>query len=208
MNSDEANDVLSSGRYDEYISYLVQKEFPRWLFPQDEVPSEIDELIQHTRIKLWDALQKRSIENVKAYIASIVRNGIIDVIRRHRRHISLSLDEYGELCRGTLLVQPGEGMRDPAYEFEQREKTIECTTRLVMAILSLPRAQRFAMICALKELLDDVRLLGQVLNSYNLDINAFAWPDDPRRRHTLQVSLSYARKKLRVLLKRMFEQDR
>ncbi|SRR6266487_1463769 len=207
MNSDEANEVLSSGRYDEYISYLVQKEFPRWLFPQDEMHLEIDELIQRTRIKLWDALQKRSIECLKAYIASIVRRGIIDMIRRHRRHISLSLDEYGELHQGTLLVQPGEGMRDPAYEFEQREMSVEYITRIVIAILTLPDAQRFAMICALKELLDDVRLLGQVLSTYNIDINTIAWPDDPRGRHTLQVSLSYARKKLRILLKKMFEQE-
>jgi len=208
MNSDEANEVLSSGRYDEYISFLVQKEFPRWLFPQDQIQLEIDELIQRTRIKLWDALQKRHIENLKAYIASMVSHGIIDVIRRHRPHISLSLDEYGEVCRGTLLVQPGEGIRDPAYEFEQREMTIEYITRLVVAILTLPAAQRFAMICALKELVDDVRLLEQVLSSYNIDINTFVWPADPRGRHTLQVSLFYARKKLRILLKRMFEQER
>jgi DNA-directed RNA polymerase specialized sigma24 family protein len=192
-----------SSEYDEYIYFLVQKNFPRWLFWEDEVNLEIDDLVQQTRIKFWMALQKRCIVHHKAYIGLMVRNGIVDIMRR-RRNLLLSLDDYGEMRPGAMLVASGEGMRDPAYEYELKEIILEQTEhmmRIVSAILALPPRQRFAVIYQLKGLLDDIWPLAKALKAHNIDIEAFDWPEEKVDICNIRASLHYARKKLRILLR-------
>lgn len=207
MNDDSVSEFLSSETHDDYISDLVQREFPRWLFLRDEVSLEIDELTQKVRIKFWVALQKQHISNQRAYIRKMVSNGITDIIR-HKRNLSLSLDEYGELCQGTILVAASEGMCDPAFEYEQKEGTIERVTQIVIVILTLPPTQRRAMLCVLKGLLDDVRPLRKVLRAYNVDIDAVNYPEGKFDAHKLQASLCHARKKLHCLLKSVRDEER
>jgi DNA-directed RNA polymerase specialized sigma24 family protein len=198
-----------ASEYDEYIYTLAQRNFPRSLFSEDEVYLEIDDLVQQTRIKFWLASQKHNIANQKAYIGFMVRNGIVDLIRRRRKNLSLSLDEYGELRQGTMFVASGEGMRDPAHEYEQKESMLEQTERItsiVIAILTLPPVQRLAMIYQLKDVLDDVRPLAKILKAHNIDIEAIDWPEERLEVYKVRASLYYARKKLRILLRTVLDE--
>jgi DNA-directed RNA polymerase specialized sigma24 family protein len=197
-----------SSEHDEYISYLTQRNFPRWLFWEDEVGLEIDEFIQQTRIKFWMASQKRCITNHKAYIGFMVRNGIVDLIRR-RRNLSLSLDEYGESRPGAMLVASGEGLRDPAYEYELKEIIVEQTEhmmRIAIAILALPPAQRLAVIYQLKDVLEDIRPLTKVLKAHNIDIEGIDWPEERVDAYKVRASLYYARKKLHIVLRKILDE--
>lgn len=202
------DDFELSPEHDEYIHMLVQKNFPRHLFSEDEVHLEIDELIQIMRIRFWMASRKYCIRNYKAFIGLMVRRGIIDITRR-RRNLSLFFDEFGELRLGTTLVASAEGMRDPAYEYEQKERMIEQTeriTRIALIILTLPPVQRLAVIYLLKDISDEVWPLVKVLKAHDIDIEAMDWPEDKIDISKVRASLYYARKKLRNLLKSMLDE--
>lgn len=138
----------------------------------------------------------------------MVRRGIIDITRR-RRNLSLFFDEFGELRLGTTLVASAEGMRDPAYEYEQKERMIEQTeriTRIALIILTLPPVQRLAVIYLLKDISDEVWPLVKVLKAHDIDIEAMDWPEDKIDISKVRASLYYARKKLRNLLKSMLDE--
>jgi DNA-directed RNA polymerase specialized sigma24 family protein len=202
------DDFELSPEHDEYIRMLVQKNFPRYLFSEDEVDLEIDELIQVMRIRFWMASRKYCIRNYKAFIGLMVRRGIIDITRRHR-NLSLFLDEFGEPRQGIILMAAEEGMRDPAYEYEQKEHMIEQTehiTRIALIILTLPPVQRRAIIYLLKDISDEVWPLVKVLKAHNIDIEAMDWPEDKIDVSKVRASLYYARKKLRNLLKSMLDE--
>jgi len=102
---------------------------------------EVDELAQAVRVKLWKACQKQPIKHPRAYIMAVARTTAIDVIRRHKSVLYLSMNVYGELEQGNLLMTLNEGFKDPALEIELVEVEPLFLASLVEAILTLPPRQ-------------------------------------------------------------------
>ena len=187
-------------QYDAYIRDLVRKKVPRNIVPPEKLRDEIEELAQRVRIKLWHVLQKKHIANFETYISLIVLSEVIDMVRRYRPILALPINEDGELYQGNIIATPGEGMQDPAYEIEQTEVLNDFTRETTEALLKLPPRQQYAMICALKDRLDDVLPLIDRLRSYVIDIDEIHWPEEKDELQRLRASLAVARKKLRSLL--------
>jgi DNA-directed RNA polymerase specialized sigma24 family protein len=191
----DADEILE--QYDAYIVALVQKKIPRNCVRDEVLHDEIDELAQNVRIKLWQALRKKRINNPKAYIRSIVYTEVIDIVRQRPLTLPLPLTEEGELYQGNLVVTPSQGMLDPAYEVEQEGAIKELLKKTAEAVLKLPPQQQRAMICSLKDQVDDILLCLDVLRNY-VDIEVPNWPAKGNELRSLRTSLSIARKKLRT----------
>src|SRR5438876_7215263 len=76
--------------------------------------SEIDDITQMVRIKLWRALQEKQIQYPQAYIRRMIHNELNDFWRRRPSPLPPSSDEDGEIKSGNALVTLSEGMNDPA----------------------------------------------------------------------------------------------
>jgi DNA-directed RNA polymerase specialized sigma24 family protein len=158
---------------------------------------EIDELVQLVRIKLWHALERKEIMYPKAYIRRIVYSEIVDMTRRQKRPVQpLPEDEEGEIYSGKLLVSPSEGMADPAEVVEQREEVRGRMKDVVGVVLQLPARQRHAMICTLRDRVDDPQLLIDAFKQNKCEMQQWQWPQMRKEKILLQASLSYARRAL------------
>lgn len=191
----DVNEILE--QYDAYILGLARKKVPRNIVPPEMLRDEIEELAQRVRIKLWHVLQKQRIAHLETYISLIVLSEVIDMVRRYHPILSLPTDEDGELYQGNVIAMPSEGMQDPAYEIEQAEALNDSTKESFEALLKLPPRQQYAMICALKDQLDDVLPLIDMLKNYPMNIDEINWPKEKDELQRLRASLAVARKKLR-----------
>lgn len=197
-------------QYDEHIRAAARKAIPRRLFSQEVLDLEIDDLTQAVRIKLWQMLQKKhAILNPKTYIYYMARSGAIDMVRRHKQIVALSLDEYGELVQDMLFItmKASQEVQDPACVLEEWETLHEYISKASELIVQLPLQQRLALICALKERLEDVRPLGRALWEKGIDIEVVNWPEGEVEQHRLKASVSQARKKLRCSLGELVAQS-
>ena len=192
-DSNEINAILRQN--DDYIVALAREKVPRHIVSPEMLDLEIHELAQRSRIKLWRALQKNRITNIKPYIKCIVRSESVDMVRRYKPHLPLPVDEDGELFQGNALLAPGEGMQDPLYELEQKEMAEEYITQAVDVLRSFPPCQRQVMICSLKDQVDDVSTLTKAFKKFEIDV--VSWPSEKEEVIKLKASLSAARKKLR-----------
>ncbi len=192
----EIDEILSQN--EDYILVLARNKVPRHLTSPEVLDLEIQELAQRSRIKLWRTLQKSRIIHIKAYIRCIVHSVSMDMIRGDKPDLPLPLDEEGELYQGNVLVTPSEGMQDPLYELEQKERVAEYITQVADVLRSLPLCQRRVMICSLKDQLDDVLTLAQAFKNFEINIEAVRWPSKKKEVQNLRASLSVARKKLRA----------
>jgi hypothetical protein len=183
-----------------YIIALARQEVPFSIVSHAVLRDEIDELAQSTLIKYWLALTRRQIISPKAYIRSIAHSQALDMLRRYKPILPLPLDEEGEIYHGNAMVVPGEGMQDPAQEFERDEIVVDWLEKIVGGILSLPRCQQYAMICSLKDHLEDTHPLLNAFREHGIDIEAIQWPQKKADVQSLQSSLSVARKKMRALI--------
>src|SRR5947209_7874286 len=183
--------------FDGYIRSLVERKVPRALMPRETLNMEVDDIVQNVRIKLWQALQRREIINLGAYIRCIIHTECVNMVRGHKPILPLPINEEGELYQGKVLVAPGQGMQDPAYEFEYQEALADWMMEIVDAVLALPQQQRHAMLSVLKDWSNDVLPLANALIDRGVDLEAVYWPKEKEELHTLRVSRSIARKKLR-----------
>ncbi|GAC1666636.1 MAG: hypothetical protein PVS3B1_02930 [Ktedonobacteraceae bacterium] len=196
----------SSTEYDEklkqanpYILDVVRRKIPRAIVSRDVLDLEIDEIAQRTSIKLWQAMQREQILNVRSYINRVVYTEVIDFIRRYKPVSPLPLDEDGELYPGQILTTLSHATPDPAEEFEQAQEYYGLIMWLAQNVRILPPKQRQAMICALKDYSMDNTLLIEVFMLYDLDIANTHWPLEMHTLQSLRASLSIARKKLHAL---------
>lgn len=207
QKSDPYNDFLT--QYDEYIRTVASKAIPRRLFAREVLDLEIDDLAQSVRIKLWQTLEReRPILNPKAYIYRIAYTGAIDILRRHKHTFPLALDEYGELVQDILLAvlrQEGE-TQDPAYMLEEKETISEYIRQATELVLLLPRHQQLAILCWLKDLLEDIYPFTQALSERGINLEMVNWPKEKEELHRLKASVSIARKKLRPLYSSLISQ--
>lgn len=193
----DVNELLE--RFDMYIVALARTKVPRNIVRPAMLADEIEELAQKVRIKLWQTLRKQRVNNPGAYIRCIVHTEVIDMVRRYRSTLSLPLDEDGELNQGNVIFAPGQAMQDPGYEVEQAEELDDSMQGISEAIIQLPPRQQYAMICSLKEQIDDVLPIMDTLREQLTDIDAINWPVEKNEMQSLRASLSIARKKLQSL---------
>jgi DNA-directed RNA polymerase specialized sigma24 family protein len=186
-------------QHDTYIVDLARKKVPRNVVRPEMLRDEIDELAQRVRFKLWLTLRKKRINNLRAYIRSVVYTEVINMVRQYQAALPLPLDEDGELYQGNIIATPGEGMQDPAYEIEQEEAIDDYMTEAVEAVVKLPPRQQQAMICSLIDKIDDVLPLIDTLRNHAINIEEVNWPEESDELQRLQASLSIARKKLRKM---------
>lgn len=178
-----------------YIVALARQKVPRNIVHPDMLKDEIDELVQSSLIKLWLALRKKEIVNLQGYINSIVRTQVVDMVRRHKPFISLSLDEEGELYYVNVLTVLNE------EEFERDESLVDWIEEIAGNVLALPPCQQHAIICSLKDYFEDNHPLFRLLKSNGIDIEGIHWPHDKDKLQSVRSSLSIARKKMRALKK-------
>ena len=196
-NNPNVNDILK--QFDPYIVMLAKKQFysPGKTISNGNV--DIDELIQKVRIKLWQALKTRHINNKHAYISCIVRSVWIDAMRQ-KRYSHLLLDEDGELSDGNILITTSQGMHNPSEEFEEQESLAEKSVLLVQLIQTLPPCQQHAMLWFLKDKIDSISTLKTFMD-YGFNVRTTSGPESKIHQLRSQASLSIARKKLRKLHK-------
>ena len=187
---------------DGYVRSLAGRKFPRSVVREEMLDMEVEEVVQNTRIKLWQALQKRKIINLEAYVRCIVYTECVNMVRGYKYLFSLSLNEEGELYQGKVLMMASQGMQDPAYELEYREAVTAWMMEIVDEVLALPHQQRHAMLCVLKEWSSDILPLANALVNRGVDIEAVHWPKEKEGLHKLRVSRSIARGKLRAVRKK------
>ncbi|HEY7414731.1 MAG TPA: sigma factor [Ktedonobacteraceae bacterium] len=194
--SEDIDDILE--QYGPYISVLARN-YAQRILCIGIIEDEIEDIAQEARVRLWETiiLKRKHISHPKAYIHRIIRNLCVD---RTRRTLLLPLPENadGELLQGNVLIIPGEGLQDPAHEFEQKEMLVCGCAALATEILQLPYVQRCAVVAWLKERRDEASLLLlQYLKGRGLDINAISCPKRADEVQRQRASLWAARKKLR-----------
>ena len=164
---------------------------------------ETDELVQRVRIKFWHTLCDKRIDYPRTYIKRIVHSEFIDMVRRLKPQHTLALpvDEEGELYQGDMLIAPGEGMNDPASEYEEQMAVTSRIKELVDAVLQLPERQQRAIICTLRDRVDDIDALAQEFKERKSDLNAWQWPQGHSEKLLLRASLAYARNKIGLHMK-------
>ena len=160
---------------------------------------ELDEIIQRVRIKLWQALEKRDIHYPYAYIKLIIQSEFIDMKRRQKPYLSLSIDE--KLTHDEVEIA-ARHMADPAEAMAQQVDASTCLKEMTRAVLALPPRQQYAIICSLKERVDDLRQLIEAFKEYKMDIQTIQWPAGKAEKHLLQASLIPAKKTLAKSLAR------
>ncbi|HLI91816.1 MAG TPA: hypothetical protein VKV37_24220, partial [Ktedonobacteraceae bacterium] len=188
-------------QHEAYILAQARRLVPRNIFSPEVIDLETDELVQKSRIKLWQALQERVITNPRAYIKAVVRSEAVNATRQQGPLLPLPVDADGELRQEGVIGRSGEDTQDPAMIFERKEQMVEQTARAVSNTLALPQCQRRAMICALKEDVDDAQLLAREFRRHGVNIEAIHWPRDKAAAHRSKASLAPARRKLCRLMK-------
>jgi DNA-directed RNA polymerase specialized sigma24 family protein len=184
-------------QHDRYINALARKKIPRNLIPPEMLSDEIDELAQKIRIKLWQVLQKQQIIYPRAYLNCIAYTESIDMVRRYKSAQTLFIRTDCETYPGNSKEGPDEGVEDPAKKLEQEEEITGWLKGIAEEVCMLPPRQLQAMICSLKDQIDDFLPLLDALRSRGVYIEEINWPCDREEVRRLQVSLSIARKKLR-----------
>jgi len=154
---------------------------------------EIDEITQRVRIKFWGALKEKPIEYPRAYIRTIVTNEFNDISRKRKAPLPLPTDEDGEIQLGTTLLAEREGMADPADAFERQEGLNDWMALAAQTIAHLSPWQKHAMICLLKERVDNRMQLVEAFEKHKVNIDDFAWPDNQTDEIRLRASIYAAR---------------
>lgn len=163
-------------------------------------PEKVSEIKQNVRIKLWQALQRGSIQYPFAYTRLIIKSVFGD-LGRERQFYALSYDEYGEVSQGKVLVNLGVDWDNPEDTVVQEEVMADRLKVIVEAIARLPTRSRLAMICSILERVDDVVQLKRIFESYHVPIEMEAWPDDPMAMQRLKALLYNARRKIAQFMK-------
>jgi len=161
---------------------------------------ETDELVQRVRIKFWHALEDKQIDFPKTYIKRIVNSEFIDMVRRIKPNYTLDLpmDEEGEIYQGHMLITPSAGMADPSVEYEEWVEANERMQEIVDAVLTLPARQQQAIICDMRDRVDDLDALTKAFKKRKAAIEMWQWPQQKKEKTLLRASLNYARLKVNL----------
>ncbi|GCE48207.1 DNA-directed RNA polymerase specialized sigma24 family protein [Thermosporothrix hazakensis] len=159
----------------------------------------IDDIMQELLIKLWQTLQRQTIENPRAYIRIAARHETISHQRKRKPVYRLHTDDNGEIYQGNLIGHYNSIEPDPGEIVEQEENLQQFLEALIDAIQKLPPIQRKAMLCSLKTRIDNPIPLREACNKHNINLDAIHWPANPRELQKIRASVTIARKKLRLV---------
>ena len=192
----------------EYDQYLIRQVQDCVRLHSDVIRPEVldletDELVQRVRIKFWHALEDKHIEYPKTYLKRIVNSEFIDLVRRLKpqRTLDLPVDDEGELYQGHMLITPSLGMADPSVEYEEQVTANERLQEAVDAILTLPARQQHAIICDMRDRVDDLDALKKAFKTRKAPIEKWQWPQQKNEKLLLRASLTYARLKVSMHMK-------
>lgn len=160
----------------------------------------VDDLIQNSRIKLWLALRKGvSIHSLKGLIRQIVHNEFINLVRQHKPSLSLPLDDDGELRQGKPITGKSTDLDNPERVVEQEMMVDELLHTAAVGVATMRPCQKQAMICSLKETVEDVPQLKAIFEEHGVEIDAVVWPEEKSEVVRLKTSLSPARRRMRSM---------
>ncbi len=183
--------------YTPYIQNLLRKKASPGL------EEDINDVTQEVLFTIWRKMMpgQDEIESLDAYVCSIVNSRWIDAARKRQRQPTLPLlEEDGEPSQGVARRFSDESTGDPALEYERKELIEE----VIYEVTRLPLIQMKAMICMLRDEIENIFPLSEAFMKYRVDIRSIVWPDDSRERQSWLSSLSVARKKLRHTLKQRY----
>ncbi len=197
-HSNEARIAPILESMDQYIRDLAYRNVPRNSVPEAMLELEVAEFAQNVRIKLWQALQREDITNLKAYIKRIVHTQAVDITRKYKRFCSLPPGEYRDLQQDAILVTPGEETKDPAVVLEELETVTNRAVEILDRALALPQHQRQPVLYLFYDQAVDLLPLMRLFLDRGLAIADIASPpQDKNVLKSYRSSLSLARKKLR-----------
>src|SRR6266700_3079019 len=127
--------------YDASIQQHVKRQFPRSRVPAEVLDLEMDELIQQARVKLWKALQKRKIVHGRLYIRKVVRNLIVDMLRRPKRTVPLSFDDDEENTVQSNFFEASWLVPDLAAAYEEYDLIVGIFVQIVEQAMTFPPRQ-------------------------------------------------------------------
>ncbi len=185
--------------YDGYIRNLAYQYIPRQMIRADILDLEVDELIQTVRVKFWEALSRQEIKNYKAYLRRMMHNEAVNYRRKARFHQVLDTDEEGEPYYGNLLLSQNEGTLDPLEILIERETISEYIQQAIDAVMAFPPLQRKAILCVFKDRIDYLHELREALHTHHIDFKQLDWSGRQAALHSMKVSASLAKKKLKAL---------
>lgn len=154
---------------------------------------EREEIAQRVRLKMWEILPAKKIDNLLSYLKTTVHHEFISFLRQRKLLAPLATSEEGDIYYGTVLINVSQGMNDPQMELEREEASRELLDQVVAALIELPPTQRSAMVCHICEHIDDPLIFAERCKLRNLDISAFQWPDDKTAKQRMQASCRPAR---------------
>ncbi len=214
-NSNTTNGQATLKRIDieatlaEYDQYLTRQVHDCMRSHSDVIRPEVldletDELVQKVRIKFWHALEGKPIDYPKTYIKRIVNSEFIDMVRRIKPNYTLDLpvDEEGEIYQGHMLITPSSGMADPALEYEEKVEANERMQEIVDAVMTLPARQQQAIVCDMRDCVDDLDAFTRAFRKRKAAIEMWQWPQQKKEKTLLRASLNYARIKVNVHMKK------
>ncbi len=189
-------------QYDTYIiflAWLIVNSNTKFVHPA-VLDLLVDDLIQISRIKLWLALRKGvSIRNLKGLIRQIVHNEFINLVRQHKPTLSLPLDDDGELRQGNPIAAKSTDLDNPERIVELEMTVVELLHMAAVGAATMRPCQKQAMICLLKETVEEVPQLVTIFREHEVEIEAVVWPEEKSEVVRLKASLSPARRKMRSL---------
>lgn len=196
----DANEFLEE--QDSYIRSLARKyiAYRRKTIHPDALDMEMDDLAQQTRIKVWLAWCKQPLTNPRAYINRVSHNESVTMIRRDKPAGTLPVDDDGELYQGEMVLDSSLA-QDPSEVVEQEETLKGYIVEVVKAVAAMPRCQQRAMLCLLKERIDDSLTLINACRAHNIDIENIDWPTKKSELQSAKSLISASRKQMRDRLK-------
>ncbi len=160
-----------------------------------------EDIIQMSLIKLWLALlvEEKEILSLKSYVRSITYHEFISMIRSLKSDLPLPFDDDGELLQGKALFIQSEEMGNPEHVYEQKVGVTALLEETAYRVSKLSPKQQRAMICSLKERVDDLLQLTEALKRHGIDAEGFQWPETKEEIKGLKANVSPAREKLRSI---------
>ena len=178
-----------------YIRSLALKKVPRNVCHRDTVDLDVDELVQITRIKLWQILLKQEVAYPVGYARRIIFSEVVNMVRRHDYCFPLQASEDGEIVEGRTSRGEREEQQNPAEIFDVEERQKDMLAEVVGVIANMSLRQQQASVCRLKEKVDNLTQLVDALRSRNID-SEVEYPEDSYERQKLQSSYTPAKRKL------------
>ncbi len=114
---------------DTYIFSLVKKQLGHNMFFHRATGFDIDDVVQRIRIKLWLALRRRHVYNVRAYVSCIIHTEYIDMLRRGKHApLFFEIDE----------AESHQETQNPLEEIESKEIAVTYMISILDDILGCP----------------------------------------------------------------------